>query len=90
VTELAAFASSEAGRAYARTEQFWGRDPAAFLEPIDDVLAHNLRAALLVALVEEPTEDAEEQSSDEVALEHAEAVERTRAGGERIRELMRG
>lgn len=50
--EVAAFASSEAGKAFARIEQHFGQDPARFLE--DDVLAHNLRAALLVTLNEEP------------------------------------
>ena len=63
--ELAAFASSEAGKAFARIEQHYGRDPAASLEEVDDVLAHNLRAALLLTLaedVEEPETDPREQA----------------------------
>ena len=53
VREIAAFASSEAGKAFARIEQHFGRDPAASLEEVDDVLAHNLRAALLFTLAED-------------------------------------
>jgi hypothetical protein len=52
VREIAAFASSEAGKAFARIEQHYGRDPAAALEPYDDVLAHNLRAAFILTLAE--------------------------------------
>jgi N-acyl-D-aspartate/D-glutamate deacylase len=76
VKVLADFASSDAGKAYARIEQHWGRDPAAFLE--DDVLAHNLRAALLVTLAEVtagPEED---------------PVEHTRHAGDQIRKAMNG
>jgi hypothetical protein len=54
--EIAAFASSEDGKIFARIEERWGRDPAASLEPHDDVLAHNLRAALILALAEEDPE----------------------------------
>lgn len=74
---LAAFASSDAGKAFARVEQHFGRDPAATLEEIDDVLAHNLRAAFVVTLhrEEEPTED---------------PVEHTRRAGEKIRKAMNG
>lgn len=48
--ELAAFVSSDEGRLYARTCQTWGTDPAAFLEPVDDVLAYNLRVGLMFRL----------------------------------------
>ena len=74
--EIASFASSEAGKTFARIEQHYGRDPAASLEEIDDVLAHNLRAALLFTLaedIEEPEEDPREQA---------------RRGGEQIRKAM--
>lgn len=54
--ELAAFASSGAGKAFARIEERWGRDPAAALEPFDDVLAHNLRAAFAMTLRREEPE----------------------------------
>lgn len=82
--ELASFASSGAGKAFARIEQHWGRDPAAALEPVDDVLAHNLRAALLMTLAE-----------DEAEIQRAEAagdraVEQAKAAGARIRERMNG
>jgi N-acyl-D-aspartate/D-glutamate deacylase len=76
---LAAFASSNAGKAFARIEERWGRDPAAALEPIDDVLAHNLRAALLVTLAEDEPDD-----------DHQDAVEATKAAGEKIRALANG
>lgn len=52
--EVAAFASSEAGKTFARIEQHFGRDPAAALEEVDDVLAHNLRAAFIITMNEEP------------------------------------
>ena len=71
---LAAFASSEAGKAFARVEDRWGRDPAAALEPIDDVLAHNLRAAFVVTLAENEDE-----------TDHAALVEQTKRAGEAIR-----
>lgn len=75
---LASFASSDQGKSFARIEQHWGRDPAASLEPIDDVLAHNLRAALLVTLAEEVEEVIEDPG--EVA----------RIGGEKVRRAMNG
>ena len=73
--ELAAFASSDAGKAFARIEERWGRDPAASLEPIDDVLAHNLRAALIVAMAE-----GEPESDD--------PGDAARTGGEKVREIL--
>jgi hypothetical protein len=62
VKQLAAFASSDAGKAFARIEQHFGRDPAAWLEPIDDVLAHNLRAAFVMTLGESEPEDPAEKA----------------------------
>ena len=70
---LAAFASSDAGKAFARIEERWGRDPAASLESVDDVLAHNLRAAFILTLAEEPED------------EHHALIEKTRKAGEAIR-----
>ena len=75
---LASFASSASGQSFARIERHWGRDPAACLESLDDVLAHNLRAAFLMTLAEDEPE------------EHEDAVENTRAAGARIREAMSG
>ena len=75
---LAHFASSEAGKAFARIEDRWGRDPAASLEPIDDVLAHNLRAALVVTLAEDIEEVVEDPG------------EPARIGGEKVRRAMNG
>ena len=75
---LASFASSDQGKAFARIEQHWGRDPAASLEEYDDVLAHNLRAALLITMAEDVPE------------EHEDEVERTKAAGARIREQING
>lgn len=77
--ELASFASSGAGKAFARIEQHWGRDPAASLEVVDDVLAHNLRAALLLTLAE-----------DETPEEYQDTIEATKAAGEKIRALADG
>lgn len=74
---LAEFAASEAGKAFARIEERWGRDPAAALEEMDDVLAHNLRAALLMTL----NEDREEVEDP---------VEKTRQAGKRMREQISG
>ena len=74
--ELAAFASSDYGKTFARVEQHFGRDPAAFLE--DDVLAHNLRAAFVVMLHRDEQEPAED------------AVEHTRRAGQEIRRRMSG
>jgi len=79
VRELASFASSGAGKAFARIEQHWGRDPAASLEVVDDVLAHNLRAALLLTLAE-----------DETPEEYQDTIEATKAAGEKIRALADG
>ena len=76
---LAHFASSDAGKGFARVEQHWGRDPAASLESVDDVLAHNLRAALLITLAEDEAEVAEDDP-----------VERARLAGEEIRKAMNG
>ena len=73
---LASFASSDSGKAFARTERYWGRDPAATLEPLDDVLAYNLRAAFMVALGE---------SEPKPESDHAAQVEKTRTAGEEIR-----
>ena len=71
---LASFASSDSGKSFARVERYWGRDPAAALE--DDVLAHNLRVALLMTL-----------SEDEPVADPGEAA---RIGGERVRRVMSG
>ena len=71
---LAAFASSRAGKTFARVEQHFGRDPAAFLE--DDVLAHNLRAAFVITL------QPDEPEPDPVA--------KTREAGAAIRRRMSG
>ena len=73
--EVAAFASSDAGKTFARIEDRWGRDPAASLEAIDDVLAHNLRAALVVSLAED-------------GPEMTDPGEAARLGGEKVREIM--
>lgn len=76
MSQLAAFASSDAGKAYARIEQYYGRDPAAPLESLDDVLAHNLRAAFIHTLAPEETDE--------------DPIERAKAGGQAIREAMNG
>jgi len=76
---LAAFASSEAGKTFARVEQYFGRDPAASLD--DDVLAHNLRAAFLITL------NRERESDEPKADDPGDAA---RKGGEKIRKAMNG
>jgi hypothetical protein len=80
VREIAAFASSDVGKSYAQVERFWGRDPAAFLEPVDDVLAHNLRVALVVALHEDATDGPHEE-----AARHVDLVERARRTAAELR-----
>ena len=77
--EVAAFASSANGKAFARIEERWGRDPAASLEPVDDVLAHNLRAALVMALGE-----------DVPVPEPDDPGEAARLGGAKVKEAMNG
>ena len=77
--EIASFAFSDAGKAFARIEDRFGRDPAASLELDDDVLAHNLRAALIMALAEDRPES-ESDDPGEVA----------RRGGEKVKEAMSG
>jgi hypothetical protein len=76
VRELAAFASSDAGKTFARVEQHFGRDPAASIE--DDVLAYNLRAAFVLTLHREN----EVLDDDPGAL--------ARAGGEKVKRAMNG
>lgn len=78
--EIASFASSEAGQVYARIEQQFGRDPAAFLE--DDLLAHNLRAALLYSMAPKTSEEAK----DEVKA----LAERARTKGAQVRGMIDG
>ena len=75
---LAAFASSDAGKAFARVERHFGRDPAATLEEVDDVLAHNLRVALVVTLHKGDSATADDP------------VDHTRQAGEKIRKVMSG
>ena len=75
--EIAAFASSDAGKAFARIEERWGRDPAASLEPVDDVLAHNLRAALIVSMAQ-----------DEPEVEPDDPGEAARLGGAKVAEIL--
>jgi hypothetical protein len=61
VRALAAFAASDSGRYYAQLHRYWGTDPAAFLEEDDDLMALNLRAALVRALASEPEAEPEPQ-----------------------------
>ena len=75
--ELASFASSDSGKSFARVERYWGRDPAASLEDVDDVLAHNLRVALMITL-------AEDEVPEEDPVEHA------RRAGDEIKKAMSG
>lgn len=74
---LAAFASSDIGKSYGRICQFWNVDPAASLEEVDDVLAANLRAALVVTM--------HEDSEPEV-----DPITKTREAGTAIRRRMGG
>ena len=74
---LADFALSETGKLYGRVCEQWGVDPAASLEEVDDVLAANLRLALLVSM-----NDREPDSVD--------TVEKTRLAGADIRRRMGG
>lgn len=53
---LATFASSNAGRLYGRSCERYGIDPAADIE--DDVLAANLRLALMLTDVPDEAEEA--------------------------------
>lgn len=78
---LAVFASSEAGRFHAEVCRQWGTDPAASLEPIDDVLAANLRSALTITLAHDRRPQKDEASS------HAELVEKARREAARLRSV---
>lgn len=53
---LANFAMSEGGKLYGRVCQRWGIDPAAGMD--DDVLAYNLRTALILRDVADEAEEA--------------------------------
>lgn len=59
---LMAFATSDAGRAYANVCRIWGTDPGAPLA--DDVLAYNLRAIFALAMPE-PAEETTTTDVDE-------------------------
>ena len=74
---LADFASSAAGKTYGRVCEMWGVDPAASIEEVDDVLAANLRLALVVTM-----NDAEPEQVD--------MVEKARRAGTDIRRRMGG
>lgn len=85
--ELAAFASSEEGRIYARTHQTWGTDPAAFLEQEDDVLAYNLRVALMLRLGQESTERPE---LDPQARSHRAGMQRSHQASQALKAALHG
>lgn len=74
---LASFASSETGKFYGRICEFWGVDPAAPLEKVDDVLASNLRAALVVTM----HQDSEPEIDGVAKAREAGAAIRRRIGG---------
>ena len=74
---LASFASSGAGKTYGRVCEMWGVDPAAPLEEIDDVLAANLRLALVVTMNESTESDIDR-------------IEKARRAGADIRRRMSG
>lgn len=74
---LASFASSEAGKTYGRVCEMWGVDPAASLEEIDDVLAANLRLALVVTMNQSTESDIDR-------------IEKARRSGADIRRRMGG
>lgn len=80
--ELAAFASSEDGRLWARTHERFGMDPAGFLE--DDVLAYNFRVALLLAGGPERTDD------DANARSHRAGVDRSHRASEALKAALHG
>ena len=75
---LASFASSDAGKTYGHICEMWGVDPAASLEEVDDVLAANLRLALVVSM-NETTEP-----------QHTDLMDKTRQAGADIRRRMGG
>jgi len=77
VRALASFASSAAGKSYGRVCEFWGIDPAASLEQVDDVLAANLRTALVVTM----HEDSEPEVDQVAKTREAGTAIRRRIGG---------
>lgn len=54
---IASFALSPEGDIYRAVCQYWNLDPGAPLEEEDDVLAFNLRAALMVTAPQPPEVD---------------------------------
>jgi hypothetical protein len=74
VDALATFASSPIGAFYGRVCEHYGMDPGAPLMDEDDVLAFNLRAALLALRPE--AEEAGERLSDKQLLDQLAELER--------------
>lgn len=58
---IAAFSQTTSAKVYRDVCERFGVDPAAFLEAEDDVLAHQLRVALVVAHPPEAPEEPEAQ-----------------------------
>lgn len=67
---------------YARINDRWGTDPAAWLEPIDDVLAYNFRVALLTRLGR-----GKEEEMDPEARKHLEGQARAHHLSEELRRI---
>jgi hypothetical protein len=82
---LASFVSTPVGTLYGRVCEKWGRDPAAFLEPVDDVLAFDFRAALTLAMA---AEDAEDEPDE--ATKHHRLVTRAREASAELRSVTHG
>ena len=67
---------------YGQVCEFWGVDPAAALEPVDDVLAFNLRAGLAMELARERREPT---AGNPEATNHLALVGRAHEGSEKLR-----
>jgi len=80
--DIARFAASPTGAAFARLCTFWGFDPGTLVE--DDLIAMNLRAALAMALLDEPEPDDEETEAD-VARKHIEGMAQAHRYGDMLR-----
>jgi hypothetical protein len=82
---LATFIDSSGGLMYAKVCERWGRDPAAWLEAEDDVLAHNLRLGLTLRLAEDAAAESDEGVGED--QRHRRMVKAAREAVGRVRAM---
>jgi hypothetical protein len=83
IDDIARFAASTSGAAFAQLCAFWGFDPGTLAE--DDVIAMNIRAAFAIALTDTVEAKTEQESDAEVARRHWDGVARAKKYGDILR-----